>query len=1068
MPDRINGSFTGCSDESAPTGTGTSGQRRRGGPRGDTPMTAYAELHCLSNFSFLRGASHPQELVRQAAELGYSALALTDECSLAGIVRAHQQAQELHFKLIIGTEILCTDGPKVVLLAPDQTAYSQLCRLITRGRRQAEKGQYQLSMAELSSGLDACLAILIPHPQGTAAIWLEQAHWLKHSFAERGWLAVELHRGPQDSEHLQALQTIGRRTALKLVACGDVHMHLRQRRRLQDTLTAIRHGCTMATVSPFLFPNGERHLRKPATLERLYPPELLRESQHIAARCQFSLDELHYRYPAESVPPGQTAAAYLRALTEQGLSRRWPQGVPAQIRPLIDKELALITELEYEHYFLTVFEIVSWARAQGILCQGRGSAANSAVCYALGITAVDPVEMKVSPLFERFISRERNEPPDIDVDFEHHRREEVMQHIYRKYGRERAAIAATVIRYKPKSAIRDVGKALGLALQDVSRISQSLAWWDSRDELPERLRDLGFDPETPVLRHLLSLIDDVLGFPRHLSQHVGGFVIAEQALDELVPIENAAMSDRTILQWDKDDLDALGLLKIDCLALGMLSAIRKAFAMIRLHTGKSLSIERIRSTETTAPDQARQVYAMLQRADTVGVFQVESRAQMSMLPRLKPREFYDLVIETAIVRPGPIQGGMVHPYLNRRMGREPILYPARLKSVLERTLGIPIFQEQVMEICVKAGDFSPGEADQVRRSMAAWRRTGSLDQFETRLKAGMRNNGYDAQFAEQIYKQIQGFAEYGFPESHAASFAVLVYVSAWLKCFEPAAFLAGLLNSQPMGFYSASQLIQDARRHGVEVRAADVSFSTWDCRLEKPPGRAAAVRLGLRQIKGLSEACGRRIEHHQTYADVQELIEKAALNERERQLLAQAGALRSLAGNRHQAHWQAMGSETPHGLLNSPAPEQRARLRPPDSGENLCADYASLGYTLGRHPMSLLRPLLPELQGLTARQWRQLQNGSRCRVAGLVTNRQRPGTAGGVIFMSLEDETGSINLIVTPAILARFRQEVLQGSLLLAQGMMENRDGVQHLLVDALEDRSALLGELRTRSRDFH
>ncbi len=1022
----------------------------------------YAELHCLSNFSFLRGASHPHELVLRARALGYRALALTDECSLAGVVRAHQAAREQGLALIIGSEIRCTDGLKLVLLVENASGYRALCRLISHGRRQAAKGSYRLAREDLAD-LEGCLAILLPEPGGGPE---EQAAWLCAHFPGRAWCAVELHRGPEDAAWLARLQQLSARSGLPLVACGDVHMHRRERRPVQDTLSAIRHGCSLREAGHRLFPNAERHLRPLRSLTRLYPAELLEESVRVASRCHFSLDEIEYRYPSESVPAGCSPTAHLRALTEQGLARRWPGGTPAAVSALIERELGLIAELQYEGYFLTVHEIVQWARGRGILCQGRGSAANSAVCFALGITAVDPVDMKVSPLFERFISKERGEPPDIDVDFEHQRREEVIQHIYAKYGRHRAALAATVISYKPRSAIRDVGKALGLSLDDVARISKALAWWDDSASLPERLRELGFDPDSRLMQQLLGLVGELINFPRHLSQHVGGFVICADTLEELVPVENAAMAERTIIQWDKDDLDALGLLKIDCLALGMLSAIRRSFDLIRGYRGARLSIDAIRRVEKEAPQEAAAVYQMLQRADSIGVFQVESRAQMSMLPRLKPAEFYDLVIETAIVRPGPIQGGMVHPYLDRRMGREPVSCPAGLEKVLGRTLGIPIFQEQVMEICVVAAGFSPGEADQVRRSMAAWRRSGSLDPFEQRLKAGMAANGYPPAFAEQIYRQIQGFAEYGFPESHAASFALLVWVSAWLKRYEPAAFLAGLLNSQPMGFYSPSQLIQDARRHGVEVRRADVRYSDWDSSLETTPGQRPAVRLGLNRIKGLGEAVAARIVAARPCATVPDLVARAQLDRRSRQLLASAGALASLAGHRHRAQWLVQGSEARPAL---PAvAESLPVLRVPQAQDDLLADYASLGYSLGRHPLSFLRPRLHALGCLSARESRRVAHESRSRLAGLVTNRQRPGTAAGIIFMTLEDETGNSNLIIKPEILQRHRRSVLQGQLLVADGVLENRDGVQHLIVDDLRDESALLGELALRSRDFH
>jgi len=785
---------------------------------------AYAELHCVSNFTFLRGASHPEELVERAHELGYAALAITDECSLAGVVRAHVAAKEVGLKLIVGSEIAFGDGQRVVLLATNRTGYGNLSALITKGRRSATKGRYALSLADLADGVPGCLALLLSDPQPSP----EHAQTIAACFPGRAWLAAELFRAPDDAARLAAAAALARSAGLPLVAAGDVHMHVAERRPMQDVLTAIRLGVPVFDAGDALHPNGERHLRTPGDLAQLYPQPLLDETLAVAARCTFSLDELRYEYPAELVPPGVTAIAHLRALTEEGLLRRFPHGTPDTVRGQIEHELALIEELRYEPYFLTVHDIVRFARSRGILCQGRGSAANSAVCYALGITEVNPACMAM--LFERFISRERNEPPDIDVDFEHERREEVIQYLYAKYGRDRAALAATVISYRPKSAMRDVGKALGFDLGQVDRLAKSVAWWDGRQVLPERLAEAGFDPANRKVALLIRLVDELVGFPRHLSQHVGGFVIARGQLSQLVPIENAAMPERTIIQWDKDDLDALGLLKIDVLALGMLSAIRRALDLVGARRGRPFAMRDV-------PSEDPAVYEMIGHADTVGVFQIESRAQMAMLPRMKPRRFYDLVIEVAIVRPGPIQGGMVHPYLRRREQKEPVTYPSEeVRGVLERTLGVPIFQEQVMQLAVVAAGFTPGEADHLRRSMAAWRRKGGLEAFERRLVEGMRERGYQEDFARQIFMQIQGFGEYGFPESHAASFALLVYVSAWLKCFEPAAFACALLNSQPMGFYAPAQIVQDARRHGVEVRPVDVLASEWDCTLEQGPG----------------------------------------------------------------------------------------------------------------------------------------------------------------------------------------------------------------------------------------
>ncbi|MBE0614202.1 MAG: error-prone DNA polymerase [Burkholderiales bacterium] len=1023
-------------------------------------LPAYAELHCLSNFSFLRGASHPEELVARAHQLGYNALAITDECSFAGVVRAHGAAAECGLPLIIGSEIQLADGPKLVLLATEREGYGNLSELITKGRRRGLKGRYILETADLEQGLPGCLALLVP---ATVPDVL-QARWLAERFCGRAWIAAELLCGANDKSRLAALRELGHACGLPLVAAGDVHMHVRSRRRLQDTLTAIRLVKPVAQCGLALYPNAERHLRLRLRLASLYPRELLEETVRIAARCSFSLACLRYEYPEEIVPPGATPSGHLRALTEAGLARRFPEGVPEKVRALIEHELALIAELGYEPYFLTVHDIVRFARERDILCQGRGSAANSAVCYALGITEVDPARM--SMLFERFVSRERNEPPDIDVDFEHQRREEVIQYIYAKYGRERAALAATVIRYRPKSAIRDCGKALGLEIGQVERLAKSLSWWDRRQYLPERLREAGFDPANPTMVRLLALVDALIGFPRHLSQHVGGFVIARGLLSRLVPIENAAMIERSVIQWDKDDLDALGLLKVDVLALGMLSAIKRALALIGQQRNSVFKM-----SDVPAEDPA--VYAMIQQADTVGVFQIESRAQMTMLPRLKPENFYDLVIEVAIMRPGPIQGGMVHPYLRRRQGLEPVVYPSEaVKEVLARTLGIPIFQEQVMQLAVVAAGFTPGEADRLRRSMAAWRKKGDMGHFEQRLIGGMRARGYAREFAERIYQQILGFGEYGFPESHSASFALLVYVSAWLKRHHPAAFLVALLNSQPMGFYAPSQLVQDARRHGVEVRPVDVLASNRECTLEPCTDAAPAVRLGLAMVKGLPEAAAMRIVQARARGDfvsVEELMRRAQLDRRELKCLAASGALARIAGHRRLAYWQVAGVDTAQHLLSEAAIHETApQLRAPSEGDGLIADYRSLGLTLGRHPLALLRSRLKRMRLAAAEDIRGLPHGSSVRTAGIVIGRQRPETASGVVFVTLEDETGCINVIVWRDLGERQRRELLGAQLMAVYGSVEREGEVVHVIARRLADHSELLGRLGTKSRDFH
>ena len=1066
-----------------------------------SPLPAYAELHCLSNFTFLRGASHPEELVKRAAGLGYSALAITDECSLAGVVRAHVAAKDAGLPLVIGSEIRLQDGPRLVLLATDREGYGNLSDLITRGRRRTKKGSYSLDWSDLDSGLPKCLVLLVPPhpyplPPGEGEKLIQHARGVAERFAGRAWIAAELLQGPDDRARLAGLRELGKACGLPLVAAGDVHMHVRSRRPLQDTLTAIRLGTPVHACGHALFPNAECHLRLRMRLAQIYPAELLAETVRIAEHCHFSLDELRYEYPEELVPAGETPVSWLRKLTGEGLQRRFPEGASQKIRDLVERELALIAELRYEPFFLTVQDIVRYARSRGILCQGRGSAANSAVCYALGITEVNPAKQEL--LFERFISKERNEPPDIDVDFEHQRREEVIQYIYRKYGRGRAALAATLITYQPKSALRDAGKALGLDARQVDRIAKAIAWWDDRKELAARLRDAGFDPASPVMRRLTALASALLGFPRHLSQHVGGFVISRGALAHLVPIENAAMPERSVIQWDKDDLENLGLLKVDVLALGMLSAIRRGLDFVNDLRGGAITMDGLLREEDPA------VYEMMRHADTVGVFQIESRAQMSMLPRLKPKHFYDLVIEIAIVRPGPIQGDMVHPYLRRRSGREPIDYPNdAVRKVLERTCGVPIFQEQVMQLAVVAADFTPGEADQLRRAMAAWRRKGGLEPFQKKLMDGMRKNGIPAEFAERIYRQILGFGEYGFPESHSVSFALLAYVSAWLKRHEPAAFLAALLNSQPMGFYTPSQLVQDARRHGVEVRPVDVCSSEWDCTLETTPAAALppllveegknpsppckggvpvaqaeggvvqpAVRLGFRLVQGLSQAGAERIvaaRRNSAFDNVENLARRAELNRHDLKCLAAAGAFEALSGHRRHAYWQVAGIETgAHLLRDAPVAETPAILPPPTEGENLVADYASTGLTLGRHPLALLRPHLSRLRFAAAEEIRLLPSGSPVRAAGIVTGRQRPGTASGTVFVTLEDETGCLNVIVWRDLTERQRRELLGARLMGVEGVLEREGEVMHLIARRLTDHSALLGELVTASRDFH
>ena len=1457
----------------------------------------YAELHTLSNFSFLRGASQPEELIAQAKRLEYRALALTDECSLAGAVRAHVAAKQHGLPLIIGTELTCLDELKLVVLATDRASYGAMSRLISRARRASPKGSYALARTDLENALDGCLIIWLPRVDRPLSRRQEDdGRWLRERFPERLWIGVELLTGGFDMRRLASLQALGAALELPTVAAGDVHMHRRSRRALQDVLTAIRLNTPLQDLGFAVFPNGERCLRPLQRLRELYPAPLLEQTLVIAERCSFKLDELRYEYPEEIVPAGATPTSHLRALTLQGCAYRWPAGVPPAVRENIEHELRLIAELKFEPFFLTVHDVVQYARSQGILCQGRGSAANSTVCYCLRITEVDPSRMAM--LFERFISKERNEPPDIDVDFEHERREEVIQYIYTKYGRERAALTATVICYRPRSALRDVGKALGLDLEQVDKLARGMQWWDGQRIDPGRIRASGFDPDDPVIARLIALTAEILGFPRHLSQHVGGFVIARGRLDELVPIENAAMPDRTVIEWDKDDLDALGLLKVDVLGLGMLSAIRRAFDLINQFGGPARpgapAPGKLDLAGVPAEDKA--VYEMICRADTTGVFQIESRAQMSMLPRLRPQNYYDLVIEVAIVRPGPIQGEMVHPYLRRRNGEEAVTYPSKaVEEVLKRTLGVPIFQEQVMQLAIVAAGFSPGEADRLRRAMAAWKRKGGLEPFQRQLIDGMRERGYPESFATQIFNQILGFGEYGFPEcvvgetrvvdadtgrwltidevvhgrarldhtlacdeelrlrrrkvlrvmrsgvkpvfrlrtalgheimstaehpfmtmtgwrklgeleagdhvatarsvslpgrrrwpryrvlvladliaegnlchpstfyfytteswhcddfvkavehfpntqavierhkecfsvrvrridrkrqigavvwlrkmgmwncgarakqlppevyelcddnialllarlwegdgsfsmtghasydtasrqlalqvqylllrlgivarlyrrtrlykgrelehqvvavtggeglrrfwqylgrrfldprkkklsrllalrgdgrmsrdiiptevrsivrkerekrgltwkeigrmtglgmreiqghgadkigfrrhvigrlaavfgspdllrlsqsdlywdriveikaignretydlqiegnhnflanhfvvhnSHAASFALLVYTSAWLKHYQPAAFCAALINSQPMGFYAPAQLVRDARVHGVEVRAVDVTLSHWDCTLERRADGSPALRLGLRLVKHLSSEGAARLlaaRALRAFDSIADLAERGELQRRDLEALAAAAALSDLAGHRHRAVWQVTGVERVLPLLPAATAQEEGipLLRAPREGQDIVADYGSTGLTLRRHPLSLLREKLQKRGVLPAQDLWAQPDGQWVRTAGLVITRQRPGSASGVVFVTMEDETGYVNLIVWNSVVLEQRAALLESRLLEVQGKLQREGDVQHVIAQRLTNLSAMLGDLVVASRNFH
>lgn len=1143
----------------------------------------YAELHCKTNFSFLEGAAHADELVARARELGYQALAVTDRNSLAGVVRAHTAAKEAGLKLLIGAEIHPLDAPAVVLWATDRKSYGRLARLITVGRRRTEKGKCHLLLADVLEHAEGLVAGICgnqpavappevaavstepvsaeesgPSPQGprlfrpgemSAAILQpvakmeQQLGAYREAFGNRCYLLAELLRGPDDGAELERLRALSRRTHLPLVAAGDVHYHVPARQPLWEVLTATRLGTTVAALAEQRFANAQRHLRALEEIAEVYAqvPAAIARSVEIAERCQFSLEELRYEYPEELAPEGFTPIAFLRELTWQGARQRYPGGVPAKVQGLLEHELSLIAELRYEAYFLTVWDLVRFARARGILCQGRGSAANSAVCYCLEVTSVDP--QRADLLFERFVSRERNEAPDIDVDFEHERREEVLQYIYDKYGRERAGMTGVVITYRVKSAVRDVGKALGLSLDRVDALTKNLEGRElngqfyaekpadlhdqpatprddetlmalpaSASQLPPksplevlalRCSEVGIDPASPLGQRLIYLVSELVGFPRHLSQHVGGMVMTQGPLCELAPIENATMPGRTVLEWDKNDLDDLGILKVDCLALGMLTAIRKCFELIhqrganahpelRGSTSVAAHREEVWSrlsaplTLATIPAEDSRVYDMICRADTIGVFQIESRAQMSMLPRLQPRTYYDLVIEVAIVRPGPIQGNMVHPYLRRRRGEEVPPYPSEaIREVLHKTLGVPLFQEQAMRLAVVAAGFTPGEADQLRRAMGAWRRTGVIDQFRRKLIEGMLNNGLSEEFARQVFNQIRGFGEYGFPESHAASFALLVYVSAWLKCYHPAAFCAAIINSQPMGFYSPAQLIRDARAHAVLVLPIDVNASDWDCTLEpSPPEPAApaasahapspALRLGLRLINGLPQAAAERLmaaRQAGRFRSLDEFVRRTELGPKVVARLAEADAFASLALDRRAALWQALGQETRvkslplFARLNDDEPA--AALPEMPLIDEVFADYRTAGMSLKAHPISFFRDRLQQLRVMPAGMLDELPDGRHLRVAGLVLLRQRPGTAKGITFVTLEDETGLVNLVIRPQIWERYYKIARTSAAWIAHGCLENREGVVHLVVNRLEDLSRLVGKLNTRSRDF-
>ena len=1034
----------------------------------------------------MEGASHARELVPQAKQLGYRALAITDRNTLAGIVRAHGAAKDHQLPLIVGAHLDIEDTYSAVVWAPHRRAYGQLARMITVGQRQAEKGDFRLTWSQfVDHASELWGAVVVPARTGKRVNGdlqkgpLDQLAAYRELWGERCSLLANLHYGPSDRGQLQWYQGIATTTGIPLVVGGDVHYHTVARQPLHDVLTATRLGVTVAQLEGDRLANAQRHLRSIPEIHRQWHdcPQAIERTGEIAKQCTFSLDELRYEYPEELAPDGRRPMEYLQELTWKGALNRYPDGIPENVRKLLEHELELIENLKYEAYFLTVWDLVRYARSRKILCQGRGSAANSSVCFCLGITSVDPARTDV--LFERFISKERDEAPDIDVDFEHERREEVLQYIYEKYGRDRAGMTAVVITYRSRSAVRDVGKALGLSLDKVDALAKQVEGYATEPKMAERCQQVGLDPDSGLGQRLLHLVDEITGFPRHLSQHVGGMVITQGPLCELAPIENAAMAGRTVIQWDKDDLDELGILKVDCLCLGMLSAIRRCFEKIKGHSGVDLTL-------ATVPAEDPLVYEMICRADTIGVFQIESRAQMSMLPRLKPRCYYDLVIEVAIVRPGPIQGQMVHPYLRRRDGQEMASYPSQeIYDVLHKTLGVPLFQEQAMRLAVVAAGFTPGEADQLRRAMGAWRRPGVIDHFRNKLMVGMEQKGLSQQFAEQVFQQIRGFGEYGFPESHAASFALLVYVSAWLKRFYPAVFTASLINSQPMGFYASAQLIRDAQEHGVEVRAVDINFSDWDCTLEDGtgpgvPAREVAgtqpkLRLGLRMMLGfqrqIAEALVAERQCNGLFESVAQLQRRTGASQAVISKLAEADALKTLGRKRRDAVWEALAQEKKR--VDQPLfadlddDETQVDLPAMDDRHEVFADYQAVGLSLRGHPLSFHRETLAALRVSCAKDLETKKHGQYVAIAGLVLLRQRPSTAKGITFVTLEDETGAANLVVHQKTWDRFYKIARTSSAWLAYGHLERKGRVIHVVVKRVEDLAARIALVETKSRDF-
>ena len=1031
-------------------------------------MSFYVPLWCKSNFSFLEGASHPDELVEEAHRLGMPALALTDRDGVYGIVRAHVKARELGLKLIVGSQVSEADGSTIVLLVQDRGGYANLCRLLTTGRLRSEKGESAVSWEEVCR-----------HASGLIAVWAgehsliiggaapdQAAGKLRDAFGDRLYGLLTRHRREEEVAQEARLRECAKRYGFPLVAANEVLYHTPARRPLQDILTAIRHGVPVASCGRKLKPNAEHDLKAPYAFARLFAddPAAFERTLEIAERCNFSLKEIRYRYPSEHLPGGTTSAERLRRQTFNGAQWRYGNEIPNNVVGQLEKELEIIEALDYPGYFLTMWEIVEYCRANGILCQGRGSAANSAVCYCLGVTAVDPVRMGL--LFERFISKERAEPPDIDLDIQHDRREEVIQHVFEKYGRDHAAMVANVVRYRSRSALREVGKALGLSETALDRAAKFLSSYENVQ--PEMLEQLGIDPSQGLHGHLLELTNEILDFPRHLSIHPGGFLLGHEPVHDLVPIENATMPERTVIQWDKEDLEELGLFKVDLLGLGGLTQLDLCFKLLREHRGVELSM-------ATIPPEDNATFDMICRSDTVGVFQIESRAQMAMLPRLRPRNFYDLVIEISIVRPGPITGGMVHPYLRRRQGKEPVEYPhPSLKPVLEKTLGVPLFQEQVMRLAVVAADYTPGEADQLRRDMAAWHRTGRMERHRERLITRMQAKGIAPEFAERVFEQIRGFGEYGFPESHAASFALIAYATAWLKCHYPAEFACSLLNAQPMGFYAPATIVEDAKRHQVVVNPIDVQSSSWQCTLE-PCAQSAgdfAVRMGLRYVKGLGEGDWERLDlarRAASFTSLEDFVRRSGLDEAALSGLAEAGAFDGLGVDRRAALWDVRRLvQVRNQSLPLPAREAKPSFDPLSAFEEVGWDYRRTSHSVRRHPLEPFRNMLAAHRLPDARTIAAGENGAKVRYAGLVICRQRPGTAGGVVFMTLEDETGFVNVVVWESVFQRYAVLAKTVSFLGITGTLQVEDNVVHLIAEELWEPRVKLKPAAATSRDFH